>query len=843
MIMNDVPDKERLSILIADDEQELLASLQRTLKTRYKVTTTDKSVEVMEILRRAPVDCVLLDIRMPGMTGIELLKEIKFAYAHVPVLIMTGHGGEDDTIAALKLGASGYIKKPIDLYALFDEIERVNLKNKSSELKKSIEILFLDDEEEILDCVKTALTCFSYNVTTTTSVKTAFDLMQTTNFDIVIVDLRMPEMDGLQFIEKAREIQSSFISIVITGLSSQKMAIDAIKHGVFDYIRKPIDINELTSAVERSVNKLTINRAIYQKNCELAAKEKLLENLNDEIVVQKNYLENIVRSINNILIITDPDGVIKTLNNAAMKSLGYAAEELIGKKLDFIYCIDNLDNFMMEVDSSQGISNIESECKTKNSKRIYVLFSGMAIKNKLGKPDGFVFVAQDISSRKAAEKKLYQLSYYDSLTGLPNRLHFEMYVRQSLTKSIERHHTAAFLYLDLDSFKSVNDRLGHPVGDELLKIVSKRLEGAFRTGAFRSGDFVARMGGDEFVVYLGDFREKNDAGIIAERVIAIINKPFFIAGNELSIGTSIGIAFFSDDCMDYHQVLKNADIALYKAKHEGRNKYQYFTPQLDAECSQQIAMENALRFALARKEFSMVYQPIVDLKTKKVISVEALIRWDAIGLGVISPEDFIPMAEYSGLILPIAEWAMDNVLQQFSQWRKDGQSQITVALNISATQIDAGEALINILQKLCEQYQIEPACIGLELTETAMMHNPQHAQQVVQQLHELGFSIILDDFGQGFSSLSLISQLPISILKIDKQFVEDSANVKNETIIRSIIALAKGLSVAVVAEGVETAEQAEHLMALGCEYGQGFFFCEPLEVTQVIPYLSKASTT
>ncbi|NNM58739.1 MAG: EAL domain-containing protein [Legionellales bacterium] len=815
----------KLTILIVDDETELLASLKRPLKLRYNIMTLDKSIEVMSTLRSHPVDCILLDIRMPGMTGIEVLKELKFVYPHLPVLIMTGHGDEEDTINTLKYGASGYIKKPIDIYVLFDELQRVlTLDRQMSDLKrKPAKILLLDDDKDVLESVKKVLSFYPYEVTGTTSTSEGLLNMEEGNFDIVIVDLQMPTMSGLDFIDEAKKKSTNFIPIVLTGNSSQELAIDAIKHGVFDYIRKPLDVSELVSAIERSMHKLEINREIYQKNRELTAKEKLLENLNNEITLQKNYLENIVRSISNILIITDEKGEIKTTNDAAINLLGYSAEEMIGNTINRVLNLKNFDKFIKKLGKDGGISNIEAKFSKKDTSFLFVLYSGTIIRNQRGELEGFVFVAQDISERKVVEEQLHQLSYYDSLTKLPNRLYFEMEAKQLLGKLNKAEKLSAFLYLDLDGFKSVNDRLGHPVGDKLLQEIGRRLE-----NAFRAGDFVARIGGDEFVACLGSIVDRSDAGIVAQRLISLINRPFFIDNNEISIGTSIGISTYPDTASNYDQLFKNADIALYKAKHAGRNQYQYFTKQLNVEYGRQLDIESALHFAIERKEFHMVFQPIYNLITKKIVAMEALLRWNSAEFGEIYPQDFIPIAEYAGLIIPISEWVLDTVLRQYAAWQKEFDIKFRIALNISACQLNKGEYFSELLRQACRTHEVTPSNIELELTETAIMHNPKQAEGLLNELHQLGFILSIDDFGQGYSSLSLLSRLPISILKIDKQFIENLNVTKDEFIVKSVISLSKGLNMHVIAEGIETKKQCDYLIKNDCECGQGFLFSKPL---------------
>lgn len=833
MVMQEGTSKR--TILVVDDEEELLTSLQRPLQTKYRVLTTTRSTEVMNILCFEKTDVILLDIRMPGMTGIELLKEIKFMYPHIPVLIMTGHGDENDTITTLKYGASGYIKKPIDLYFLFNEIERVlSSGNAIISNEAPPKILMIDDEPEFLKSIKRALTNHPYLLDTATSVEEAIEKLESEKFDIVMVDIKLQNLNGLEFIENLEKKYDDIVTIVITGNSSQELAINAIKHGVFDYIRKPVDIKDLVSAIERSIHKLRVNREIFQKNKELIAKESILQKLNDEIIMQKNYLEDVVKSISNMLIVTDENGYIKTINDAAIKTLDYSADDLIGKSFAKITVVANFEKFLNKLSHSRSISNIETEYTKKTGEKIFILLSASVIRKATGDIEGFVFIAQDISSQKEAEQELYRLSFSDSLTNLPNRLRFEMLTKEALISAAKNKLLLAFLYVDLDGFKAVNDRLGHVVGDGLLKEVAKRLQ-----NAFRNNDFVARLGGDEFAILLYKIRDKSDAGMVAQRIISFVNRPYYIDNNEISIGASVGIAIYPESAMDFEQLFKNADIALYKAKHAGRNQYQYFTQQLDSEYAKQLGIENALRFALGRDEFYMVYQPVYDLTTNKMTALEALLRWESAEFGTVSPQDFVPIAEYIGLIIPIGEWITDTAIKQFAHWKKKYDFDLKLHLNISACQLDRGNYIAELLQNACQKYKVSPSCIAIELTETAIMHNPIQSEKILLELSNLGFIIVIDDFGQGYSSLSLLSRLPVAVLKVDKQFINELNDVKNETIVKTIVTLSKSLSISVVAEGIETKEQLDYLISIGCDKGQGFYLCKPQTTKKLLPYLAE----
>jgi len=813
--------KQKYRVLIVDDEVEILNSLHRALKFNYDVVTCGDSTKVMTLLKKERIDCILMDIKMPEINGIELSKEIKFTYPHLPIIIMTGHGDENDAIQALKYGISAYIKKPINIYLLFDEIKRV-IKSTKEQEEKQTKILLVDDDKALLKSLSQAFKLLPYDVTTCDSGEKALTLLKSHHYDILITDTKMPKMNGLQLIQHAKKTNEFIICIIITGVSTQDMAINSIKLGAFDYLRKPFKIEDLVSSIERSVYKLKINREIYQKNQLLLKKSESLEKLNNEITLQKNYLENIVESISNILLITDENGNIHRANDFATEKLGYTTQEICEKHISEILSMDNTDDFLVKLIKKQNIQNLEIEFIKKDTEKLPVILSVSLIKSHEKNIDGFIFVAQDISERKKNEEALYRLSYYDVLTGLPNRTYFESHVKHEMANANENNNQIAFLLMDLDGFKSVNDILGHKSGDDLLKKVAARLQ-----SAFRPSDFIARIGGDEFIACLTPVEEKVHVSSICQRLIKLINQPMYVENGEVCVGISIGVVFFPDAITDYSQILKNADIALYNAKQNGRNQFQFFSSALQDTFGQQLEIENALSFALDRHEFHLVYQPIYDLTNNKIASLEALIRWKSKDLGIIPPDVFIPIAEFNGSIIPISYWTIENAIEQLALWHASDHKEIAVTLNVSARQLNDGERLIDFLKSQCQKKNIDHSKIKLELTETAIMQNTKESLRILNKLNTLGFYIVLDDFGQGFSSLSLISKVPISTLKIDKQFVQNIDNKKNKTIVSSIISLSKGLGLNIIAEGVETKEQLDYLVAKGCRFVQGYYFGKP----------------
>ncbi len=417
-------------------------------------------------------------------------------------------------------------------------------------------------------------------------------------------------------------------------------------------------------------------------------------------------------------------------------------------------------------------------------------------------------------------RNLSVLSSTDTLTGVYNRLQFDRIIKEKIS-SASRHRTIfAVLFIDLDKFKAVNDIFGHPTGDLLLQEAAKRL-----TFCLRKHDFVARMGGDEFAVILSELETPDIAGNIAKKILHVFSSPFRLEENILHISASIGIACYPLAGTDQASLIQNADIAMYQAKSKGRNNYQYHTEDHNKKFKEKIVLEDALKFALEKKELFILYQPILNLKTKKMVGAEALLRWKNEILGIVSPDVFIPIAEESGLINAIGKWVLKTICQQATKWHKK-DSDFKLSLNVSSIQLIDNDFL-PFLMNVMEETKTPASLLELELTETSIMTNPVSVETVLKKIHELGISISIDDFGTGYSSLSLLQRLPCSTLKIDKSFITGIATNKN-IIINSVITLGNSLGLRVIAEGIETQEQLQFLRDKGCELGQGYFLSKPL---------------
>jgi len=435
-----------------------------------------------------------------------------------------------------------------------------------------------------------------------------------------------------------------------------------------------------------------------------------------------------------------------------------------------------------------------------------------------GKVAGVIGLIRDITERKTAEQQIEYQAYHDALTGLANRRLFQEHLTLALALAQRRQRHVAVLFLDLDHFKIVNDSLGHSVGDMLLKEVALRLK-----SAVREGDTVARVGGDEFTIVLQELVTREDAALVAQKVLRTIADPVEINGHRLYVTTSIGITLFPDDGDDAETLLKNADNAMYRAKAEGRNTYQMSTQELNRSTHERMTLESGLHMAMERQEFELLYQPQVDVKTMRIVGMEALLRWRHPERGLIGPGDFIAVAEERGFIVDIGEWVLRTACREARRY-----PEFRVAVNISARQF-RDQALVPLVESTLADTQLDPKCLELEITESIAMENLDLTLELLTRLRQLGISIAIDDFGTGHSSLNYLKRFPIDALKIDKSFVEDVPDrFEDAAIVRSVIQLAQGLNLRVIAEGVENVEQLDFLREHGCREVQGYYFSYPL---------------
>lgn len=442
------------------------------------------------------------------------------------------------------------------------------------------------------------------------------------------------------------------------------------------------------------------------------------------------------------------------------------------------------------------------------------------------------------------------LSYYDDLTGLPNRAKFGEYLKHALGHAEREHRRVAVLFIDVDNFKRINDTLSHQAGDELLREFATRMAGCVCDEDYVSAvnernvpPQIARVGGDEFTIVLPWIRDPMNAAVVASRIQKATRKPFIVSGQAVYVTASVGITIYPTDGPDADTLLRNADLALYHVKERGRDGYQYFADSMNSVAVEKLRIENDLRRALENDELELYYQPLIDARNNSVFSVEALLRWNHPQRGLVRPDDFVPIAESSGLIVPIGEWVLRNACRQLREWHQAGFMKLQVAVNVSSVQVRRGN-LAQTIANILEETGLEPEYLQIELTETSLLHSEDDVVQILRRIKELGVSIWLDDFGTGFSSLSHLRRFPISGVKIDRSFVLGIGENRNDSEIASaIIAMAHNLNIGVIAEGVEQPEQMQWLRTRHCDHLQGDLFTKPLPVASITLLLERISTT
>ena len=519
------------------------------------------------------------------------------------------------------------------------------------------------------------------------------------------------------------------------------------------------------------------------------------------------------------------------VNDRLCELLGYRRTQLLGMTWAELTHVDDL---AMDVTQFERVINrraegysLEKRFIRQDGALLYANVSTRCVRRANGAVDYFVMVIQDITERKQAEEHIERLAHHDALTGLPNRVLLSDRLQQTVARAARDHTLAGTMLVDLDRFKLINDGLGHAVGDRLLREVAERLQ-----ECIRQGDTISRQGGDEFAVLLPDLENDEGAVRIAQRMLELVAEPYRLDSHELSVTCSIGISLYPRDGRNADLLLKNADIALYRAKDMGRNTYQFYLSGATVMSRDRLTLEASLRYAVERQQLEVYYQPKWDFHAGAITGAEALIRWNHPQRGLLPPARFIAIAEDSGLVLPMGEWVLRDALRTISELHRNGFPGLRIAVNLSGRQFRQ-ENLAEMIQGALAETGFNPAFLELELTESILMHNNEENMAMLRALKTMGTRIAIDDFGTGYSSLSYLQQFPVDVLKIDRAFVIDlPTSVSSAAIVDAIVTLAHGLGLEVVAEGVETPEQLEFLRTHGCDEGQGYYFGRPLPLAE-----------
>jgi diguanylate cyclase (GGDEF)-like protein/PAS domain S-box-containing protein len=532
-----------------------------------------------------------------------------------------------------------------------------------------------------------------------------------------------------------------------------------------------------------------------------------------------------------LISVVDEEGYIVYQSPALRHLIGYEPGETIGKNVFDMIHRDDLDEarsaFRRVIEKRRSSRAVEFRIRHRDG--MWRTFESLGT-NCLGNPHirGVVFNSREITDRKMIEQRIQHLAYHDNLTGLPNRSLLQDRLAHSVQRAERAGKKVAVLFIDLDNFKNINDTLGHDVGDELLRQVSRRL-----AECIRLEDTIARQGGDEFIILLDNIEEGHGASLVAQKVLNTLRQPFPIGGNEQHVSGSLGIALYPEDGADAQTLLKSADTAMFHGKSLGKNTYQFFTPQMNVAVKRRLLLETALRRAVIAKSFVLHYQPQINLETGEIVAVEALVRWRSEDGGTVLPGEFIAVAEETGLINEVGEWVLREGCRQAKAWQTQGHAPRRMAINLSARQF-GDKGFLEMVTRVLEETGLEPRWLELELTESQVMRQTEGVIDILNRLSAMGIHLAIDDFGTGYSSLSYLKRLPIQTLKIDQSFVRDITVDPNDTaIVVAIINMARSLELDTIAEGVETAGQLALLRSKGCRVGQGFYFSRAVDADTI----------
>ncbi|MGK7944513.1 MAG: putative bifunctional diguanylate cyclase/phosphodiesterase [Microcystaceae cyanobacterium] len=555
---------------------------------------------------------------------------------------------------------------------------------------------------------------------------------------------------------------------------------------------------------------------------------------NKRIDEQMEVLWRAIEQSPSTVVITNAKGEIEYVNPKFEILTGYSRQEVLGQNPRLLksgLIPDETYEQLWDTVASGEEWHGELCNMKKNGELFWEIASISPILNYEGQITHFVGIKEDITQRKRQEEQLAYQANYDALTQLPNRFLVFDRLQQAIKQANRLEQQVAVMFLDLDHFKEVNDTLGHDIGDQLLIQTAQRL-----SSCVRKSDTVARLGGDEFLVILTNLRSYKQAEIVARKIIKRLAEPFYLNKEKLFISTSVGITLYPNDGGDMDILLRNADTAMYGAKQDGRNGFKFFTVTMNEKSQQRRKIADNLRLALQKNEIYPVYQPIVELSSQRIVGAEALMRWENDHLGVINPHQFIPIAEETGIIVELGAWMLHQACNMVSQWLNH-QPQFWVSVNVSSRQFRE-RYLLDTIDSTIQQYHLPRHCLELELTEHILLEDTPTSTGLIQQLHKMGIRLSLDDFGTGYSSLSCLKKLPFNVLKIDQSFMADIPHDPDGvSIVKTIITMAHSLNLKAIAEGIETREQAEFLRECGCDYGQGYYFSQPMLAEQFTEFL------
>ena len=705
-----------------------------------------------------------------------------------------------------------------------------------SSLNRRPRILIVDDDPMVLDSLSRLIGAQDFEAATAASGQQALAAVGRIQFDVILLDLNMPGMGGVEVLAELSGRGVATPVIVVSGDDAIDNAVRALRHGAADFIRKPYKPEELLKRIGNTLS----NQQLEKENAQIQQRLQQSE----------KWHRFLVNTAPDFIYTLDTEGRFTFVNDRVQTLLGFTREELVGRHFSEI--IFDEDQFRAEHvfnerrADARATRNVELRLKCRDGQQrprvmngryrtVEVTATGMyefpesRFENRFM---GTYGVVKDISDRKQAEETVHYQTYHDLLTGLPNRAKFRDHLGRALVYGRRKQQALSVMILDLDNFRVINDSLGHGVGDELLIHIATRLR-----QCLADDDILARLGGDEFAVLLPHAASRLEATVVGLRLIEALAVPHRIKGHELYVTASIGASFAPEDGAVADTLIRQTEIAMYEAKSQGGCRIQHWQPAMQEAFAGRIQMEADLRRALASDEFVLFYQPQVDTMTGAIRGFEALVRWWHPERGIVLPDAFIRLAEETGVVVPMGEWILRQAAAQQAVWRKEGLPPVRVSVNISPRQLEMADFVGSVLRAL-EANQLEPGVLELEITESVLMRDVEGNAAKLIQLAEAGVRLAVDDFGTGYSSLKYLSRFPIHTLKIDRAFVKDS-ELDGMSIANAIVGMAKNLKLNVIAEGVESIAQLEQLRSLQCSEVQGYLFGMPMSAQEATRLLQE----
>ena len=812
LCVEDVPEDAELYLRVLQD-----AGYQVTADV---VSTREEYVRKLE---SGSYDVVLSDYRMPGWSGAEALEDLKRSAQDIPFLLVTGTIGEEAAAEFIKQGAADYILKdrPNRLPAAIRRaLEEKAAREERLRAEESLKLfrLLVDQSNDSIQVVDLE-TMRLLDVNERACLSLGYTREELLSMSVYDIDPTLDESMRAKLDEVLRKSGSAVFQTLQRRKDGSTFPVEvSMKYVHLDRSYVVCAIRDITERKEAE-EALLFKTALLEAQSETTIDGILAADESDHIILVNKQFG---------LHFGVPDEVLSSEDDLVVRK--YVTDQ-----------VESPDAFIEKVKYlySHRDEKSRDEFKLKNGKT-FDRYSAPLVDSK-GRHRGRIWYFRDITDRKTAEERVQYLAYYDALTGLPNRTLLQDRLTKALASARRQKDKVALLFLDLDRFKDINDSFGHALGDLLLQEVAKRLERCVREQDTVARLNVARLNGDEFLIVLTGVKDISDAAVAAKRFMDTMTVEFAVQGHSLGMTCSLGISIFPEHGADSETLIKNADAAMYCAKNQGRNNFQFFAEDMNAQIVERLTLESNLRLALERKEFFLVYQPQMDIGTGRITGLEALLRWQHPELGLVPPDRFIGIAEHSGLILRIGEWVLRTACSQARKWQDEGLFAVPVAVNVSAVQFRQ-EDFSKLIGRVLLETGLASQYLELELTESLLLSDADVTFSVLQELRAIGLKLAIDDFGTGYSSLSYLKRFPISKLKIDRSFIRDVAlNPDDAAITTAIIAMAKQLKLKVIAEGVEDEAQLSFLRENHCDGIQGYYFCKPLAVDAVADFMRRAT--